>query len=83
MHRTTWDYLTFAVFFVIAAGGVGLAVLVLGLPGRIAIAWKNPDIVFPNRWLNSPPRVQKIDMLFESTTRCTTFQDKQPRVLPR
>jgi hypothetical protein len=43
MHLTTWDYLTFAVFFIIGAGCLGLAVFVLGLPGRIAIARKHPD----------------------------------------
>jgi hypothetical protein len=43
MHLTPWDYLTFVVFFIIAAGGVALAVVVLGLPGRIAIARKHPD----------------------------------------
>jgi hypothetical protein len=45
-----WDYLTFAVFFVIGAGGVGLAVFVLGLAGRIAIARKRPVL------LNAPSR---------------------------
>ena len=30
-------------FFIIAAGGVGLAVFVLGLPGRIAIARNHPE----------------------------------------
>ena len=40
MQLDVWDYLT---FFIIAAGGVGLAVFVLGLPGRIAIARNHPD----------------------------------------
>jgi hypothetical protein len=43
MHLTTWDYLTFGVFFIITAGVLGMAVFVLGLPGRIAIARKHPD----------------------------------------
>lgn len=38
-----WDYLTFLTFFIIAAGGVGLAVFILGLPGRIAIARNHPE----------------------------------------
>jgi hypothetical protein len=43
MQLTTWDYLTFLTFFIIGAGGLGLAVFVLGLPGRIAIARNHPD----------------------------------------
>jgi hypothetical protein len=43
MHLGIWDYLTFVVFFIIAAGGVGIAVFVLGLPGRIAISRNHPD----------------------------------------
>src|SRR5208337_106556 len=33
-----WDYATFAALFVTVLAGLGLAVFVLGLPGRIAIA---------------------------------------------
>jgi Protein of unknown function (DUF3302) len=43
MNLDMWDYLTFLTFFVIGAGMVGLAVFVLGLPGRIAIARNHPD----------------------------------------
>ena len=43
MHLDIWDYLTFLAFFIVAAGGVGLAVFILGLPGRIAIARNHPD----------------------------------------
>src|SRR5271165_6212375 len=43
MHLTMWDYLTFLTFIIIGAGGVGLAVIILGLPGRIAIARNHPD----------------------------------------
>jgi hypothetical protein len=38
-----WDYLTFAAMFVIVAAGLALAVLIMGLPGRIAIARKHPE----------------------------------------
>jgi hypothetical protein len=31
MRLDIWDYLTFLAFFIIAAGGVGLAVFILGL----------------------------------------------------
>jgi hypothetical protein len=38
-----WDYLTFAAILALAAAFVAVAVFVLGLPGRIAIARKHPD----------------------------------------
>jgi hypothetical protein len=38
-----WDYLTFLVMFALIAAFLTVAVLVLGLPGRIAIARKHPD----------------------------------------
>jgi hypothetical protein len=38
-----WDYATFLSIFVIVAAGLGLAVFILGLPGRIAIARKHPE----------------------------------------
>src|SRR6266849_3523134 len=38
-----WDYLTFAVILALVSAFLTVAVLVLGLPGRIAIARKHPD----------------------------------------
>jgi hypothetical protein len=38
-----WDYATFAALFVIVAAGLVVAVFILGLPGRIAIARKHPE----------------------------------------
>src|SRR5664279_567298 len=38
-----WDYLTFLVVFAMVAAVLSVAVFVLGLPGRIAIARKHPD----------------------------------------
>jgi len=38
-----WDYATFASFAIVAVAGVIVALLVAGLPGRIAIARKHPD----------------------------------------
>jgi len=38
-----WDYLTFLVMFALIAAFLAIAVLILGLPGRIAIARKHPD----------------------------------------
>jgi hypothetical protein len=43
MHLDTWDYLTFASLFIVGAACGGPALLVLGLPGKIAIARKHPD----------------------------------------
>jgi hypothetical protein len=38
-----WDYATFLSLFVLVAAGLGVAVFVLGLPGRIAIARNHPE----------------------------------------
>ena len=38
-----WDYATFATLFFVVAAGLITAVLILGLPGRIAIARKHPE----------------------------------------
>ena len=43
MHLDYWDYLTFASLFIVGAACGGAALLVLGLPGKIAIARKHPD----------------------------------------
>jgi Protein of unknown function (DUF3302). len=38
-----WDYVTFLAVFVLVAAGLGLAVFILGLPGRIAIGRQHPE----------------------------------------
>src|SRR5277367_6239128 len=38
-----WDYITFAVLFVLGVAALIAIVFVLGLPGRIAVARKHPD----------------------------------------
>jgi hypothetical protein len=38
-----WDYATFAAMAIIGAGFLGLLALILGLPGRIAIARRHPE----------------------------------------
>ena len=38
-----WDYATFIVLAILVAAGLALAVFVLGLPGRIAIARNHPE----------------------------------------
>jgi hypothetical protein len=42
-HLDFWDYLTFAALIIVGAAAGGAALLVLGLPGKIAIARKHPD----------------------------------------
>ena len=43
MHLDYWDYLTFAALIIVGAACGGVALLVMGLPGKIAIARKHPD----------------------------------------
>ncbi|MEZ4413750.1 MAG: superinfection immunity protein [Gemmatimonadales bacterium] len=38
-----WDFVTFAVLFVAGLGFMAVVVLMMGLPGKIAIARKHPD----------------------------------------
>ena len=38
-----WDFATFGALFVVGAGFVTMLILILGLPGRIAIARKHPE----------------------------------------
>lgn len=38
-----WDYLAFLVIILAIGAGLAVAVFILGLPGRIAIARKHPD----------------------------------------
>ena len=42
-HLDFWDYLTFASLFIVGSACGWAALLVLGLPGKIAIARKHPD----------------------------------------
>jgi hypothetical protein len=42
-HVDGWDYLTFAAMSIIVAATLTLVVLILGLPGRIAIARRHPE----------------------------------------
>jgi hypothetical protein len=43
LHLNAWDYITFASLAVITFGLVLLAIFILGLPGKIAIARKHPE----------------------------------------
>jgi hypothetical protein len=42
-HVGFWDYVTFGAMAVIVMAFLALAVFILGLPGRIAIARKHPE----------------------------------------
>ena len=48
-----WDYVTFAVLFVIGVVFIGVLIFLLGLPGRIAIARNHPeaDAVYFMGWV--------------------------------
>ncbi len=52
-HVGFWDYLTFGGLFIILVAFLGLIVIILGLPGRIAIARNHPDAeaIYVMAWL--------------------------------
>jgi len=68
-----WDYVTFLALAVLVAGGLGLAVFVLGLPGRIAIARNHPEAeaVYLMGWIGFlavVPWIQALGWAFRPTT---------------
>ena len=68
-----WDYVTFASMSVIVMGGLGAAVFILGLPGRIAIARGHPEAeaVYLMGWvgfLAVVPWIQALGWAFRPTT---------------
>jgi len=68
-----WDYVTFLSLFIIVAAGLAAAVLILGLPGRIAIARKHPeaDAVYLMGWIGFlavVPWIQALIWAFKPTT---------------
>jgi Protein of unknown function (DUF3302) len=72
-HVGFWDYATFLSLFIIVAAGLGAAVLILGLPGRIAIARKHPeaDAVYLMGWIGFlavVPWIQALIWAFKPTT---------------
>ena len=67
-----WDYLTFAVLFIIGVGFLVAVVFILGLPGRIAIARNHPeaDAVYWMGWIGFiavAPWVQALIWAFKPT----------------
>jgi hypothetical protein len=72
-HVGVWDYLTFLVLAILVAAGLALAVFMLGLPGRIAIARKHPeaDAVYLMGWIGFlavVPWIQALGWAFRPTT---------------
>jgi hypothetical protein len=72
-HVGFWDYATFLALFVLVAAGLALAIFVLGLPGRIAIARKHPeaDAVYLMGWIGFlavVPWIQALAWAFKPTT---------------
>jgi hypothetical protein len=68
-----WDYITFAAMFVIAAAFLVVVILILGLPGRIAIARNHPeaDAIYVMGWagfLAIVPWIQAFIWAFKPTT---------------
>jgi hypothetical protein len=72
-HVGFWDYITFLVIAILVATFLTVAVFVLGLPGRIAIARKHPeaDAVYLMGWvgfLAVVPWIQALGWAFRPTT---------------
>ena len=68
-----WDYVTFLALFILVAAGLGLAVFILGLPGRIAIAPQPPEAeaVYLMGWIGFlavVPWIQALVWAFKPTT---------------
>jgi hypothetical protein len=68
-----WDYVTFASMSTIVMGGLGAAIFILGLPGRIAIAREHPEAeaVYLMGWvgfLAVVPWIQALGWAFRPTT---------------
>ena len=71
-HVDFWDYVTFASMAVIVMASLALAVFILGLPGRIAIARKHPeaDAVYLMGWIGFlavVPWIQALIWAFKPT----------------
>jgi len=72
-HVSLWDYATFLAMFMVVVAGLTAAVLILGLPGRIAIARNHPEAEAVNLmgwigFLAIIPWVQALIWAFKPTT---------------
>jgi uncharacterized protein DUF3302 len=71
-HVGFWDYVTFGAMAVIVMASLALAVFILGLPGRIAIARKHPeaDAIYLMGWIGFlaiVPWIQALIWAFKPT----------------
>jgi hypothetical protein len=71
-HVDFWDYVTFGAMAVIVMAFLALAVFILGLPGRIAIARKHPeaDAIYLMGWIGFlavVPWIQALIWAFKPT----------------
>jgi hypothetical protein len=71
-HVGFWDYVTFGAIAVIVMAFLALAVFILGLPGRIAIARKHPeaDAIYLMGWIGFlavVPWIQALIWAFKPT----------------
>ena len=72
-HVGFWDYITFLVIAFLVVAGLTVAVFVLSLPGRIAIARRHPeaDAVYLMGWIGFlavVPWIQALGWAFRPTT---------------
>ncbi len=72
-HVGFWDYATFVVLAILVAAGLAVAIFILGLPGRIAIARRHPEAeaVYLMGWIGFlavVPWVQALAWAFKPTT---------------
>jgi len=72
-HVSCWDYATFVVLAILVAAGLAVAIFILGLPGRIAIARRHPEAeaVYLMGWIGFlavVPWVQALAWAFKPTT---------------
>src|SRR5215469_6468207 len=71
-HVGFWDYVTFGAIFVIVLAFLALAVFILGLPGRMAIARNHPeaDAIYLMGWIGFlavVPWIQALIWAFKPT----------------
>jgi Protein of unknown function (DUF3302) len=71
-HVDFWDYATFAAIAIIVMASLALAVFILSLPGRIAIARKHPeaDAIYLMGWIGFlavVPWIQALIWAFKPT----------------
>jgi len=71
-HVGFWDYVTFGAIAVIVLASLALAVFILGLPGRIAIARNHPeaDAIYLMGWIGFlavVPWIQALIWAFKPT----------------